>query len=305
MREGEAPVEVDLSKIRVDGFRTDFDEAEMQRLIESIDYIGLINPVALTSDYRVIDGRRRMRAFELMGFGSIPAVFPQIDESEVALLVAERDANETQVKYSPSEIAKLGAAIEERKRNDPEFESREGEGAGRPPKSNRPKVIASTGVDAIKTGPRLKKPSERLNDAVGQAFGVSGKTYQRIKDVHSVAEGEKDDAPEVIEEAKRLVQELDSGVITPNRADTELRAKRQEVQAYKGRGNEKKQLKAVDQLKLTLGGVADGLEAHFTSGFEKTFTPEIATESVTDMRANIARINKILKTLETHGKTES
>jgi hypothetical protein len=65
----------------------------------------------------------------------------------------------------------------------------------------------------------------------------------------------------------------------------------------KGRGNEKKQLHALEAVASSLRGVADGLEAHFDGGFEKTCTPEIVREYLTSHKESIARIKKIVALL--------
>ncbi len=56
--------------------RTQFDEAELERLAQSIKTDGLLNPISVEGSdgaYILIDGERRVRAMKMLGRTSIEA----------------------------------------------------------------------------------------------------------------------------------------------------------------------------------------------------------------------------------------
>lgn len=98
------------------------DLGSLDALKDSIETVGLLHPIIVTSSWRLVCGQRRMEAAKLLGWQEIPAHIVDID----ALIVAERDENETVKPFTVSERTALGKAIEEtiRKQN--------GERRGRP-----------------------------------------------------------------------------------------------------------------------------------------------------------------------------
>jgi hypothetical protein len=66
-------------------------------------------------------------------------------------------------------------------------------------------------------------------------------------------------------------------------------------------GNSTVQIRALKNVPRELRYMADVLETVFTGTFDKTCTPDIAHHAAQEMRTYIARINKVLLTLESHG----
>jgi ParB-like nuclease domain len=62
----------ELAKIRV-GERARRDLGDVASLAESIEQLGLLNPVVVTPDGELIAGERRVEAFRLLGRSEIPA----------------------------------------------------------------------------------------------------------------------------------------------------------------------------------------------------------------------------------------
>jgi hypothetical protein len=71
---------------------------------------------------------------------------------------------------------------------------------------------------------------------------------------------------------------------------------------HKGRGNAKKQLNAANGIAPQIAGVATALEAVFTGGFEKSFTPETAADFAKQLKIEVGRINKVIREIEHYGK---
>ncbi|MFH1644987.1 MAG: ParB/RepB/Spo0J family partition protein [Candidatus Omnitrophota bacterium] len=72
--------------------RTEFNEAKLQELIDSIKEQGVVQPVLvreLSSGYELIAGERRFRAVQALGIEKIPAIVKQVDDAgamEMALI---------------------------------------------------------------------------------------------------------------------------------------------------------------------------------------------------------------------------
>lgn len=80
-------VEVELAKIRTNPYqpRKYFDEEALVSLAESISEVGLIQPVTVRKSgefYELVAGERRLKACNLAGLESIPAIVVDVDRSE-------------------------------------------------------------------------------------------------------------------------------------------------------------------------------------------------------------------------------
>lgn len=82
-------IEVDLDRIspNPDQPRTFFDEESLEELAQSINKIGLVQPVTLREEddgtYQIIAGERRYRASLIAGLTSIPAYIKAADDDEL------------------------------------------------------------------------------------------------------------------------------------------------------------------------------------------------------------------------------
>jgi ParB-like chromosome segregation protein Spo0J len=85
------------------------DMGDIQALADDIKKNGLMHPVVIDSNYRLIAGERRIRAFELMGEKEIPARILNVP----SLLEAEFAENELRKDFTPTERVAIAKAIEE------------------------------------------------------------------------------------------------------------------------------------------------------------------------------------------------
>ena len=87
-------------------FRVNDDE-EMQKLVESIQAEGVINPILVRNmsndKFEVISGHRRKRACELAGIKTIPAIVRGLTDDEATILMV--DSNLHRENILPSERA--------------------------------------------------------------------------------------------------------------------------------------------------------------------------------------------------------
>lgn len=74
-----------------------FDEAEIANLSQSIDEIGMLQPITVRErddgDYEIIAGERRFRAHQQLGKNHIDAIVTQSDDGEIALLALAENAS--------------------------------------------------------------------------------------------------------------------------------------------------------------------------------------------------------------------
>src|SRR5205807_649917 len=67
------------------------DPGDVAELADSIRELGLLQPITVTPDYRLVAGGRRLRAFKALRLPEIPAVVRRLDEITAEL--AEIDEN--------------------------------------------------------------------------------------------------------------------------------------------------------------------------------------------------------------------
>lgn len=87
---------------------------EMDSLERSILSLGLLQPIAVTPDNKLIFGARRLKACKRLGMTTIPARIIDIDADDpVTALCMEKDENEHRLDFTPSERVEIARRIEE------------------------------------------------------------------------------------------------------------------------------------------------------------------------------------------------
>ncbi len=99
---------IEISNIKI-GTRFRKDMGDLRSLADSIEDIGLLQPVGLTRDFELIWGHRRLEAFKLLSRESIPCRIIDIDDK----VYGEYAENEIRKDFTVSERA---AISEEKKR---------------------------------------------------------------------------------------------------------------------------------------------------------------------------------------------
>lgn len=151
-------MEVEIGCIQV-GTRVRRDFGDIAALAASIDEIGLLQPIGISADHRLVFGERRLRAFQQLGRDTIPARIVNID----SLVRGEYAENEIRKDFTPSERVEIGRALEV------ELAGR----AGNPNFGDAP---------IQENFPEL--PRGQTRDLAAQAAGFgNGKTYEQAKSV--------------------------------------------------------------------------------------------------------------------------
>jgi len=183
--------EIEVDHIDV-GDRHRKDMGDLSELIESIRAVGLLQPIIVgrsvdMQHYPLIAGERRLRAVQALGWKTIPAYHALDLKDAAALLRAEHDENTCRKDFTPTEAVAIGEALEE---------------------MERPKAQArlTAGVNQH-TEPSGKLPEGSRGDTrdkVAAAVGMSGKTYEKAKQVVEAAKEDPQqfgDLPEVMDES--------------------------------------------------------------------------------------------------------
>ena len=167
------------------------DQGDLRALAESIDTIGLIHPVVVTPECRLVAGGRRLAAVKSLGWDTIPVTVIHTLADATDALMAERDENTCRKDFTPTEAAAMRAAVAEAIR--PLAEGRVG---------GRPKSGETSGK--FPTVPE----STRTRNVAAKGTGYSGKTLDKVDKTKALAEDETQPEP-VREVAREALAEMD------------------------------------------------------------------------------------------------
>ncbi len=131
----------------------------------------MLHPVVLNTRFELIAGARRLTAAKKLGWTEIPCRVVDTLDDAVAALQAERDENTCREPWTFDELVEVGRRIENLEK--PNSDRRKKAGRGTEPSGKFPDGTAG-----------------RTRDKVGAALGVSGRTYEKGKQVSEAAEKE-------------------------------------------------------------------------------------------------------------------
>ena len=146
---------------------------ELSTLCQSIEAVGLLHPVVITKERKLVAGARRIAAYERLGKADIPATIVSDMDDAILLLRAEQDENTCRLDFSAKEAVEVGRALEELERPKAEERKKQKEGGKQGEK--------------VSVG-NFPQEKGRTADKVGDAVGMSGRTYQAAKMVVAAAE---------------------------------------------------------------------------------------------------------------------
>lgn len=175
-------IEVEIDKIMIgDRFRKELGDIEA--LAKSIDNVGLINPIMVTTSNRLVTGRRRVDACRLLGWKTIMANVVDTDR----LLQTEFDENMIRKNFNKVEALRIGMALEEEERE-----------------RAKERQIELGKTQGTPSGESPEGSKGQTRDHIGKKIGMSGWTYERGKKV-LLAEAQEP------EKYKEVVLELEKG----------------------------------------------------------------------------------------------
>jgi N6-adenosine-specific RNA methylase IME4 len=174
--------EIDISAIRV-GQRHRKDMGDIGALARNIADVGLLHPVVVTPDMRLVAGERRLRAFQRLGRARIPARIVDLGE----IVRGELSENAHRKDFLPSEIDAIRRAVEPLERAAAKERMREG---------GRMKVRNGSSPS--------NERAPQTRDRIGAFAGVSGKTVEKIAAIVDAAERDPERFGPLIAEMDRV-----------------------------------------------------------------------------------------------------
>lgn len=181
-----------VEQIRVDAVvvedRARVEFRNIDSLAGSIETLGLLHPIVVTPDLRLIAGGRRLEAVKALGWARVPATIADNLTNAAALLRAESDENAEREPLTPSEASALARRIEE---------------ALKPLAEARMKAGKAPGEESAQG--RVGK----TRDIAAKVAGLSHDTIRKVRHIEEVVESESTPEPvrEVAEAALKTMNE--------------------------------------------------------------------------------------------------
>jgi ParB/RepB/Spo0J family partition protein len=167
-----------IAKIRV-GARHRRDMGDIAGLARSIAELGLLHPVVVRPDGRLIAGERRLRACRQLGWTEIPVTVVDLAEITRGELAENADRKD----FLPSEIEAIRRALE-------------------PTEKAAAKARQGARTDLVENFHEVPMP-QKSRDRIGAFAGVSGRTVAKIAAVVAAAEAEPDRFGKLLDEMDR------------------------------------------------------------------------------------------------------
>ena len=140
------------------------DLGDLHSLTRSIQALGLLHPIVVTPDKRLVAGARRLETFKRMGRTEIPVHILPIRD----VLRGELEENTVRKAFTPSEIVAIARAL-------------------RGEEQRAAKGRQGTRTDRH-TGKFPGSSSGRARDKIGAYLGVSGRTLEKMEAIVDAAE---------------------------------------------------------------------------------------------------------------------
>jgi N6-adenosine-specific RNA methylase IME4 len=160
------------SAIRV-GNRHRQSVGDVRSLAASIDRVGLLHPIVVDGNGRLVAGARRLAAVRLLGWRDVPVRVVQSLSDALSALVAERDENAERKAFLPSEMVAIARALEPLER----AEAR-----------RRQTAHLKRGTRSSRSGQLPEREAGQSRDKLASAVGVSARTLDKAKAVVEAAE---------------------------------------------------------------------------------------------------------------------
>ena len=147
---------------------------DIDGLAESINRLGLLQPIGVRDDNTLVCGGRRLKAVKKLGWSEVPVHVCDNLTDEVAYLEAERDENTCRLELTPDEALKIFEKLE------PKYQ-RLNQGVKRGP-------AEKGGGSSTSKRDNSKRTSERA----AIATGYSEKTLRKVREVKAAAKEDPD-----------------------------------------------------------------------------------------------------------------
>lgn len=274
------------------------DLGDIESLARSIKEIGLINPITVTPDGRLVAGQRRLEAVRRIGMRDIPARIVESLDGAVARLMAERDENTERKAMTPEELVALGKALEELERERDEKRHHDA-------RVRAGKIRQGT-IEVSASGSREHdaQTSMRTRDKVAAVIGMSPVSYQRAARVVRAA-NDTTAPPEEQEIAKAALADMNATGNIAGNYDKVRKVRDGRLGAPKNTPLQRaaQQRKALGNASHTLAGIAHGLA--LIDPIHPDITSEEAAQWVDGLSETRRVIESLIKRLRAHVQGEA
>jgi ParB-like chromosome segregation protein Spo0J len=161
-----------VDDIILDGHGSRTDLGDVDSLAASIERVGLLHPIVVDADGRLVAGERRLEACRRLGKRRVPVTVVDNLTELADILIARRDENACRKPLTPSEAVALGRIME------PLAKADAAKRVGGRPSRKQPQTEGK--LPSVLQG--------RVRDALGVALGMSGRSYEKARAVVSAAE---------------------------------------------------------------------------------------------------------------------
>lgn len=162
---------IPIDKIEI-GNRYRRELGDIPGLMASIEEVGLLQPIVLGPEFKLIAGRRRLEAVTRLGWKDVPCVVIMTLGDAATALRAELQENTCREPMLPSEALALAEELEALVTAQAKERQREGGRAGG------------------KACGKLPQASGKSRDTIGGMIGMSGRSYEKAREVKKAAEAD-------------------------------------------------------------------------------------------------------------------
>lgn len=202
---------ISIAQITV-GARHRKDMGDLQALGDSINTLGLLQPIGVTSKMQLVWGERRLKACQMLGWTEIDAVVdPSLDDI-LRAMQAEEDENKCRLAFAQSERVAIADHIEAIERQRAEERKREGQRRGG--KARHGQLAEESAASSI-------APDCQVNPSADSAgvSGDAGETREKVAAAVGVSHDTLTKARKVVAEGTpELVEAMDKGTASVNAA---------------------------------------------------------------------------------------
>jgi ParB family chromosome partitioning protein len=175
---------VAVDDVKVNG-RHRRDLGDLTGLADSMTELGLLHPIVVTEDMRLVAGERRLAAARVLGWSEIEATTCHTVGDAVSMLRAEADENTCRKAFTPTEAESIS-------------QSREA----------LLKPLAKQRMSEGGKGVEVPQPL-RTDDAAATGLGYSSKTIRKVREIRQLAESTTTPEP-VRQAAENALAEMDA-----------------------------------------------------------------------------------------------
>lgn len=168
--------QVEISDIKI-GKRHRQDMGDIAALAQSIQDVGLLHPVVVTPEYKLIAGQRRLRACKALGWSKVAVHIVDLEK----IVRGEAAENGQRKDFTPDEAYQILLAI--KPIEEALAKERQAAGKGADGSGGRGKKKTSGKIST-----RFSGGGGRTRDKVGAFAGYSGRTMAKIAAVNEAAE---------------------------------------------------------------------------------------------------------------------